>query len=113
MIEPRSGAFIENYLTHEERISIQSAPEPARSYLATLFWSAKESALKTLNVGLRADTRSVSVRLLDGDQPGLWRPLKVSRSDGGVLQGWYSTEGSWVRTLVADPAPSEPISLDA
>jgi 4'-phosphopantetheinyl transferase len=112
LIEPRSSGFIEDYFTHEERISIQSAPEPAQSYLATLFWSAKESALKTLQVGLRADTRSVSVRLADANQPGLWKPLQVSRSDGGVLRGWYSTEASWVRTLVADSAPYEPLSLD-
>ena len=111
LIEPRSSAFIEDYFTHEERISIQGAREPARSYLATLFWSAKESALKTLHIGLRADTRSVSVRLLDGDQPGVWRPLQVSHSDGGVLRGWYSTEGSWMRTLVAHPAPSEPLKI--
>ena len=42
-----------------------------RPWLVTLLWSAKESALKALHEGLRLDTRSVTVSLIEsGDNVG-------------------------------------------
>ena len=38
--------------------------------VVTLIWSAKESMLKALGVGLRRDTRTVEVQGLDGILPG-------------------------------------------
>jgi 4'-phosphopantetheinyl transferase len=62
LVEPRSDAFLRDYFTAEEQEIVEAAPEPDRAWLVTLFWSAKESALKALQEGLRLDTRSVVVR---------------------------------------------------
>jgi len=94
VIEPRSDEFVADYFTPEEQISVLAAPIAVRARLVTLIWSAKESALKALSVGLRADTRSVSVEL---------DPLRVLRRDA-TFTGWWSQTGSMLRTIVArDP----------
>jgi 4'-phosphopantetheinyl transferase len=60
-VELRSDNFVEDYFTTEEKALITHAPEKNHRWLATLIWSAKESALKALRQGLRLDTRSVVV----------------------------------------------------
>jgi 4'-phosphopantetheinyl transferase len=60
-VEPRSANFVADYFTAEEEKLVSQAPEQDRHWLATLVWSAKESALKALRQGLRLDTRSVLV----------------------------------------------------
>ena len=60
-IEPRSDDFIRDYFTVEELAQVAQAEAGARDWLVTLFWSAKESALKALRTGLRLDTRSLTV----------------------------------------------------
>jgi 4'-phosphopantetheinyl transferase len=65
-IEPRIDAFITDYFTPEEQLLIQLASASTKPALATLLWSAKESALKALCQGLRLDTRSLSVNVGDG-----------------------------------------------
>ena len=109
VVEPRSDAFAADYFTAEEQeLLVQSSPAD-RFQLLALLWSAKESALKALRVGLRLDTRSVAVNhfagqlLCDGD----WRPLCV-HYHGQVLHGWWRQTGNFVRTIVAAPAPAVP-----
>jgi len=70
----------------------------------TLLWSAKESALKALGVGLRADTRSVS--LAEPPESGclrnadpIWRRLSM-RCAFGELPGWWQSSDDFVRTVV-------------
>ena len=60
IIEPRTDAFVGDYLTEAER-RLVGAAGPDRHKAANLVWSAKESALKVLGTGLRRDTRSVEV----------------------------------------------------
>ena len=62
IIEARSDAFIADYFTAEEQELIAQGRQEDRLLLVSLLWSAKESALKALHVGLRADTRSVEVK---------------------------------------------------
>lgn len=69
IIEARSDAFIADYFTHKERERIAQASRRDRHLLVSLLWSAKESALKAMHVGLRADTRSVEVRTIDALGP--------------------------------------------
>jgi len=67
IVEPRSDAFVEDFLTAAERSLVAGAPdEDARHLLANLVWCGKESALKVLRTGLRRDTRSVEVSLPGG-----------------------------------------------
>ena len=70
VIEPRSDAFIADYFTAEEGELIAQTSGEKRPLLVSLLWSAKESALKALHVGLRADTRSVRVNPVDSQ--GHW-----------------------------------------
>src|SRR3974390_2654400 len=60
-IEPHSDAFAADYFSTGEQAMVAQSAAAERSRLLTLLWSAKESALKALQVGLRLDTRSVSV----------------------------------------------------
>ena len=114
-IEPRADAFIADYFTPQEKVIIARSEIENRSLLVTLFWSAKESALKTLRSGLRLSTTSVSVQLSE-DDPCLrkkvhqamhadateWRPLSVRISADRVFTGYWRVKGNLVRTVVSD-----------
>ncbi|MBV9608961.1 MAG: 4'-phosphopantetheinyl transferase superfamily protein, partial [Acidobacteria bacterium] len=62
-IEPRSNSFLEDYFTVEEQSLLRRSNPTDQWRLAALLWSAKESTLKALRVGLRLDTRCVRVTL--------------------------------------------------
>jgi 4'-phosphopantetheinyl transferase len=134
IVEPRSDAFVTDYFTPEEQALVAQSHPADRFLLLALLWSAKESALKALRTGLRLDTRSVVVNLMDGfrlpskDLPGsrddsrdsahvvqpacgVWRPLQVRFSADQLFQGWWQHEQNLLRTLVANPSPSQPIPL--
>lgn len=119
--------FVVDYFTDTERGSLDSAADAGEwSRLVTTIWSAKESALKALGVGLRMDTRQVEVELsidrLRTPGPGLptadsgrrtgeeWSPFVV-RSSGRSFRGWSRPCGDQVLTMVADPPPAVPIAL--
>ncbi|MGI9100892.1 MAG: 4'-phosphopantetheinyl transferase family protein [Terriglobales bacterium] len=112
--EPRSDAFITDFFAAEEQSLLAGVAAADRDHLATLLWSAKESALKTLQTGLRADTRSAVVRVADLMLPDAhdWHPLEVHIAGGPHFQGWWREAGDFVRTLVAAPAPAVPSVLD-
>jgi len=129
-IEPRSDDFIRDYFTAEELGQIAQAETGARDWLVTLFWSAKESALKALRTGLRLDTRSLTVVPISSiqdekierpkaqglsrqlqDELGAWHPLRVSCSAGQVFQGWWQHGESLVRTVVAASPSPPPVRL--
>lgn len=135
MVEPHSDAFIADYFTAEEQTLIAQASAAVRPRLVTLLWSAKESALKALHVGLRLDTRCVVVSFPDGlldelgapaaEQPGSseysafpfvclanWRPLQVCHGHSQVFRGWWRSAGNMLQTLVAAPSPARPIRLE-
>ncbi len=100
LIEAHSEAFIRDYFTEEEQRAIQAASEEDRHRMATLMWSAKESALKALGVGLRADTRSVGI-CLAGKSAGLsWNALRVHVNDELSFEGWWKQSGRLIRTIV-------------
>lgn len=112
-VEPRSDAFIADYFTADEQLLLAQTGA-VRLTLIALFWSAKESALKALGIGLRADTRSVSVN--HPSQTALshgwasWTPLTAKCTSGSLLHGWWRGEGELVRTLLATPPPNSPIA---
>lgn len=119
-IEPRSDAFIADYFTSEEQALIARTALELRDLLVGLIWSAKESALKALRMGLRLDTRCICVRpdeiLLADDgkewqepwmvhltfNPQGWHALSVHCSSGRVYSGWWRLEDRLVRTVVCD-----------
>lgn len=109
-IEPRSAAFVADYFTPAERRLVQAAPAALQATAATAIWSAKEAALKALQVGLSIDTRRVScliaaeTAVADG-----WTPFAVEvdwddrlRQHGQTaLAGWWRVQDGFVLTLVA------------
>jgi 4'-phosphopantetheinyl transferase len=128
-IEPRSDAFLTDYLTEAEQALVKRAPADGRAVFSNLLWSAKESALKLLKVGLRIDTRCVevslggnSLRLAGNSREDMrdaslseaphdgrdWRPLTVSQANNHDLGGWWMSSGDFVRTIVTAPSSMAP-----
>lgn len=96
-VEMRSPAFLSSYFTPDEEEQFRGLPREEESAVATLLWSAKESALKALNTGLRVDTRTVSVRAEGIGEPG--RHRFNTRFSDGELYGWWTIYGGFVRTV--------------
>jgi 4'-phosphopantetheinyl transferase len=109
LVEPRSDAFVRDYLTGPERRWVAGAGA-ARDEAANLVWSAKESALKVLRTGLRRDTRSVEVTV-PGPMPPerIWSPFRVRTAEAGVFAGWWRRTGAFLLTACwagSGPAPA-------
>jgi 4'-phosphopantetheinyl transferase len=113
LVEPRSDAFLADYFTAEEQKFVgQSLPED-RDRLVSILWSAKESALKVLRTGLRADTRTVSASVIGTDSKGSgeWHPLSVRYEERQVFAGWWNYSDRLVRTVVSVPSSDPPLFL--
>lgn len=124
--EPGIEAFIPDYCTVEERALVAGARTTDRLRLWALLWSAKESGLKALETGLQTDPRCATVSLVQAPSrlreeaptssshafSGLneWCQLQVAVR-GRVFVGWWKQEGKFLRTMVADPPPFQPIPL--
>jgi 4'-phosphopantetheinyl transferase len=102
LLEPRSDAFVADYLTpREQSIVAQAATREARDLLSNLIWCGKESALKVLRTGLRRDTRSVEVSFPDAGATDGWSPLEVRSREGEAYPGWWRRYGSFIVTVAA------------
>jgi 4'-phosphopantetheinyl transferase len=109
-VEARSDAFVDDYFTASEQALFASVPVRNRPLLLAVLWSAKESALKALRVGLRLDTRSMCV--IPGESHGqlfqlpansdAWCPVDVRHSGSELFRGWWRVEEDLVRTVVSD-----------
>ena len=110
LAEPRSQEFVADYFTEEEQRLALRAHGLERDVLTALLWSAKESALKAMRLGLMVDTRALTVH------PGApseceWQPVTVSSAYDQNFQGWWRYSGGAVRTVLAAPAPSRPVRI--
>jgi phosphopantetheinyl transferase (holo-ACP synthase) len=106
-VEPRSEAFAADYFTPAEQASISGAN---RSTFMAVHWSAKESALKALGIGLGIDMRRLAVHVIDRPGPG-WNPLTVQYAHLRTLRGWWRQAEGVVRTIAAVPAPRPPVPI--
>lgn len=126
LIEPRNNTFLTDYFTHDEQELIGATPAQRQSEILAVLWSAKESALKAMQTGLRLDTRDVSVERLDtssaettgagtlsADPPQLdgWRRLRVVAAKGLVFPGWWKRSDGLVWTVVSSEETGLPIRL--
>jgi 4'-phosphopantetheinyl transferase len=113
LVEPRSDAFVRDWLTRAEQdLVLGAAPGEPRQVLANLVWSAKESALKALQTGLRRDTRSVEVDVVDSSGHERWARLCVRAEEGLTFPGWWRRYGDFLLTCAADAACDPPVSLE-
>lgn len=111
LVEPRTPAFVLDFLTATEQRFVASRPAgEQQDVAANLIWSAKESALKVLRIGLRRDTRSMEVTLAVPRDDG-WGELTVEASDGPVFPGWWRRDGHFLLTVAADGAAEPPLAL--
>jgi 4'-phosphopantetheinyl transferase len=110
LIEPRSDAFVGDFLTSAEQ-ALVAVTGAERDLVANLVWCGKESALKVLRTGLRRDTRSVEVSFPDEAKVDGWAPMSVRSVEGTVFPGWWQRFGAFVLTLAAtEPfAPPRPL----
>jgi 4'-phosphopantetheinyl transferase len=113
VIEPHSPAFIADYFTSEEQDLIERVGSIERSRLVAMLWSAKESALKALEEGLRRDTRSVAVRPVALSFGEGWGSLQVKLVEGDVFHGWWCHADGIVQTVVGEHPFSLPIRKQA
>lgn len=111
-IEPRSEAFIEDYCTESELHLVDAVAPEHRPLLVNLIWSAKESVLKLLGIGLRGETRSISV-VIDTQTLAMgseqWLVFKARSSDAQTFYGLWRESNCFVETAAAD----KPISRAA
>lgn len=131
IVEPRSDAFLADYFTAAEQQLMAQASVADRDRATNLLWSAKESALKAIGMGLRLDARAVVVSMVEGlsfSEPkrpapvknpvagrsatDLWHAMQVDHQGGQEFQGWWQQTGPLLRTLVAWPAPKQPVFLE-
>jgi 4'-phosphopantetheinyl transferase len=112
VVEPRSAAFVADFLTASEQALVRAAEtDDARDLVANLVWCGKESSLKVLRTGLRRDTRSVEVSFPAGPPVDGWQPLAVTTAEGVVHRGWWQRCGAFVLTVAATGpfAPPRPL----
>lgn len=113
LVEAHSAAFVADYFTREEQEMIERAATSDRWRLVTMLWSAKESALKALQEGLRRDTRSVTVKPATLSCSDAWSSLEVHSIEGECFHGWWRERDGHVQTVVAECSFSPPIQLQA
>lgn len=112
LVEPRTDAFVADYLTPAEQAFVRSAAiGEARALAANLVWCGKESSLKVLRTGLRRDTRSVEVSFPSAPAVEGWEPFVVVTAEGDVHHGWWQRFGAFVLTVAATApfAPPSPL----
>ncbi len=102
-VEPHCATFAADYFSAEEQELLASAGLANRDWLLALLWSAKESALKALQEGLRLDPRNVIAKpgKIVSARSDQWNPLRARCSDGKTLHGWWNQAGGFVRTVLA------------
>jgi 4'-phosphopantetheinyl transferase len=106
IVERRSEGFVTDFLTRAEQdwVRGEAAQDPrlGRDAAANLVWSAKESALKVLHLGLRADTRWVEVTLRSDARDDGWAPFTAVWRGGRALPGWWRRDGAYLLTVAAE-----------
>ena len=110
-VEPRSPAFLADYLTDAEQILVAAAGASGARRMAVV-WAGKESALKAVREGLRRDTRDVEVALPPGGPRRGWWPVAAHLAGcGPTFHGWWRPQHDLVLCVLSDPMGEPPITL--
>jgi 4'-phosphopantetheinyl transferase len=106
-LEPRSPAFLREWLSPAERDLVGAQAPERRELAANLVWTAKEAASKARREGLRLNVRQATVETEGlAQSPGSWTRLRVTWREGSAQSGWWRGDPRWVMAVVSDP-PSE------
>lgn len=107
-LEPRSPAFVREWLRPSERQLLDGLEGGLRDLPANLFWAAKEAASKARREGLRLNVRQATVEPGRLARSRAWERLRVGWEDGPVELGWWRWEPGWVMAVVSDAASEVP-----
>ena len=103
IVERRSAYFVNDYFTAPEQEYIHAQRDTAGQdgwdAAANLLWSAKEAGLKVLRVGLKADTRILTVQISHEVRPDGWAPMSMEVVDGTTFGGWWRRDGIFLLTV--------------
>ena len=117
-IMPRAAVFVTDYFTPSEQARLQQSSPEHYHMLVTAMWSAKEAALKALQLGLTVDTRAVACLISPvHEPPQAWTPFAIelnwellaaaaveTQNFASLrLDGWWQTIPGYVLTLAAAP----------
>ncbi|MCK6547437.1 4'-phosphopantetheinyl transferase superfamily protein [Myxococcota bacterium] len=108
-VEPRGPELARDFFTAAERQALAGRSGDALDVATTLVWSAKESVLKVLREGLRADTRSVELALDPEQQPGhVWRAVATHHvPEGRIYATAAMCRGAFVFTVATSRTAPE------
>ena len=111
LVETRRPSFVETFFTEAEHSLVEAADPAFRDTLVTMIWSAKESTLKVLGTGLKADTRSIEVTPTEDPVSADWSAADVMagtrsfrcfwRTDGQFVLSVSATSSAMSRTCTA------------
>jgi 4'-phosphopantetheinyl transferase len=107
LVEPRSGAFVREWLTVAEQAAVGAAADQALA--ANLAWTGKEAAAKVWREGLRLDVRHAEVVPAPRGAPE-WAPAAV-RLGRLELRGWWWRDATHVLAVMTDPPAGPPLRL--
>ncbi len=122
-IEARNEVFVADYFTPEEQALIADVrnQKDCAQTLVALFWSAKESALKALQLGLNYPLSSLNVRTeplkifydhsLENTNSLTWMPVQVSIENRLTMAGFWARQEHFILTIVAAAATFEVAKL--
>ena len=110
-VESREGNFAADYFTSEEISLLAHAPVDGM-IAVNLIWSAKETVLKILRLGLSRDTRSIIIRPGFSGCGNAWNPwagrcLESSRA----FHGWWRVCDGYIYTIGTDQPAIVPREL--
>jgi 4'-phosphopantetheinyl transferase len=104
-LEPRSDAFVREWLSSAEQASLPG-PGEDRDVAVLRCWTGKEASAKVLREGLRLDVRQATV--VGELAVAGWSPLTVTwRTEGIIQHGWWQRLDGSLVAVVTDP-PSLP-----
>ena len=110
-VEPRTASFLETFFTASERALVAGVDASYRDLLVTMIWSAKESVLKALRTGLRADTYSVEVLDAGDLSESGWRTARVFTADTTEFCCHWRVDSGFVVTIATRDATEKPTRL--
>ena len=106
-LEPRSDAFVREWLSGAEQAALPGAGE-ARDVRVLCCWTGKEASAKVLRAGLRLDVRHAVV--VAGQASSRWAPLEVTwHAERLTHRGWWCRDGVELLAIVTDPPTDPPI----
>ena len=112
LVEPRSPAFCQDYFTADEQAAIAGDRSEGLTVTANRLWSAKESVLKLLKVGLTVDSRLLEVRGVTPTLTSDWQRFTVThRERSQSFFGWWCRREEWILTVATELETDPPIRL--